>query len=68
MEYIEGEIMLPILMEKLWRGTFIKDKNNQPFKKHNCLRTNWCKIQKERKGLLLLTKRNPTVPNGRMPL
>jgi hypothetical protein len=27
-EGIEGEIMLPILMEKLWRGTFIKDKNN----------------------------------------
>jgi hypothetical protein len=68
MERVEGETMLPTLMEKLRRGTFMKDKNNQPFKKHNCLRTNWREIRKERKGLLLLTKRNPTVPNGRMPL
>jgi hypothetical protein len=27
-EGIEGETMLPTLMEKLWRGTFMKDKNN----------------------------------------
>jgi hypothetical protein len=28
MEHVEGETMLPTLMEKLQRGTFIKDKNN----------------------------------------
>jgi hypothetical protein len=37
MEGIEGETMLPTLIEKLQRGTFIKDKNNQSFKKHNYL-------------------------------
>jgi hypothetical protein len=28
MEDVEGETMLPTLIKKLQRGTFIKDKNN----------------------------------------